>query len=82
MEDKYFLVQIKRTNGVYTKGVVVKDSEDDAKQGFHAYMRAYAYGHENGTDYVQAAITAMDGRVVLSSMWYARTEPVEEIPNE
>lgn len=36
--DKFFLVQIKRTNNVTDKGVVVKDFYDDACQSYHAYL--------------------------------------------
>ena len=74
--DKYFLVQIKQTNGTISKGVVVKDSFDDAKQGFHAYMGAYAYGHEAGTDYVQCGILNAEGLHMVGEAWDA-TEPVE-----
>lgn len=41
--DKFFLVQVKRTNGTIEKGVVVKDSYDDACQSYHAYLGAYTF---------------------------------------
>lgn len=69
MENKSFLVQIKRTNGTYEKGVVVKDSFDAAAQGFHAYFGAYGYEHDANTDYVSCAIMNMDGAVVKSEVW-------------
>lgn len=50
--DKYFLIQIKRTNGTIDKGVVVKDTLDAARQSYHAYLGAYAYGQNPDTDYV------------------------------
>lgn len=75
--DKYFLVQIKQTNGTISKGVVVKDSFDDAKQGFHAYMGAYAYGHEDGTDYVQCGILNPKGLHMLGETWDGTQEPEE-----
>ena len=59
----YFLMQIKRNNGTYTKGVVVKDTLDAAEQSYNAYLAAYAYGQEAGTDYVQCAIHNQDGAV-------------------
>ena len=40
--DKYFLVRVKRTSGTMEKGVEVKDTLDDARQSYHAYMGAYA----------------------------------------
>lgn len=66
--DKYFLVQIKRTNGTIEKGVVVKDSYNAALQSYFAYLGAYGYEHDPNTDYVQVAIfnTAglqLEGRV-------------------
>lgn len=44
MENKYFLHQIKRTNGTIEKGIVVKDTHEAALQSYHAYLGAYAYG--------------------------------------
>jgi len=61
MEEKYYLIQIKRNNGTFTKGVVVKDTLDAAKQSYHAYLGAYAYGQEAGTDYVQCAVNNAHG---------------------
>ena len=71
MENKFFLHQIKRTNGTITKGIVVAETYDAAKQGYHAYLGAYAYGHESGTDFVSAMITDMSGTVLLSETWNA-----------
>lgn len=56
MGEKFFLVQIKRTNGNYEKGVVVKDSLDAARQSYHAYLGAYGYGHDENTDFVECLI--------------------------
>ena len=64
MEEKFFLVQIKRTSGTYEKGIVVKDTLDDAKQSYHAYLGAYGYGHDANTDYVQVAINNITGATV------------------
>lgn len=63
MEEKYFLHQIKHTGDVWEKGIVVKDSLNDARQGFHSYLGAYGYGHDANTDYVQCMVTDMSGRV-------------------
>ena len=72
-EDKYFLHQIKRTNGEYTKGIVIHDTFEAAKQGYHAYLGAYAYGHDDNTDYVQCMITSMVGTILapFSETWAA-----------
>ena len=74
MGEAYFLHQIKRTNGAYDKGIVVKtggttaENFAAAKQGYHAYLGAYGYGHDANTDYVACYITNMDGAVVLSEI--------------
>ena len=75
--DKTFLVQIKRTNGTIEKGVVVKDTEDGAWQGYHAYLGAYAYGNNANTDYVFAAVVNGDGIELEHTMW-AKAEPEPE----
>ncbi len=80
---EYFLTQIKRTKGAIEKGVVVKSDLDAARQSYHAYLGAYAYGHDPQTDYVQVAITdkcGVDGaeRVV----WRNDYEPEPEVTQE
>jgi len=62
--DKYFLVQIKRTNGTIEKGVVVKDSYNAALQSYFAYLGAYGYGKDGNTDYVSVAIIDPRGLMV------------------
>lgn len=71
METYYFLHQIKRTNGTFDKGIVVKESFDAVKQSYHAYLGAYAYGNNANTDYVSCMVTDMFGSVVsgLSETW-------------
>lgn len=76
--DKYFLVQIKRTNGNIEKGVVVKDSFDAAKQGFHAYLGAYAFGNHAATDYVQVYILDSRGLGLQGEYWEKAPEPEPE----
>ena len=71
MDNKFFLHQIKRTGENISKGIVVADTYDAAKQGYHAYLGAYAYGHETGTDFVSAMITDMTGTVLLAETWTA-----------
>lgn len=64
---KYFLMQIKRTNGTIEKGVVVKDTLEGALQGYHAYLGAYGFGNNANTDYVFAAVFDVTGLMVE---WY------------
>ena len=77
MENTFFLHQIKRTNGTIEKGIVVKDSLEAAKQSYHAYLGAYAYGNNANTDYVFCMITHSSGNVVdpFKEIWSA--VPVE-----
>ena len=74
--EKYFMTQVKRTNGTFEKGCVVKDTLDAVKQAYHAYLGAYAYDHDEHTDYVQCLISNIDGAVIRSETW--NHLPVEE----
>lgn len=64
MEVIYLLTQAKRTNGTISKGCAVHFAPDDAKQAFHAYLSAYGYGHESGTDWCYAAVNDSLGAVI------------------
>ena len=75
--DKFFLVQVKRTHGTIEKGVVVKDTLNEAKQGYHAYLGAYGYGRDAATDYVMVAILNAVG-LALYSETDDRTQPTAE----
>ena len=76
-EEKYFLHQIKHTSNVYDKGIVVKNTLDEAKQSYHAYLGAYGYNHDPATDYVQVAINDVRGATVTGPEIDDR-RPVEE----
>lgn len=65
----YFLHQIKHTNDAYDKGIVVKETYEAAKQGYHAYLGAYAYGQNPQTDFVSAMITDDRGTVLMNECW-------------
>ena len=71
----YFLHQIKHTNGTWDKGIVVKtggsaeENYEAALQGYHAYLGAYAYGHDENTDFVSAMITDKTGTVLMAETW-------------
>ena len=90
MENKFFLHQIKRTNGTIDKGIVVKDTFEGAKQSYHAYLGAYAYGQSATTDFVSCHITdLLSGGAVLMDETWVKSEPEpepdpepEEEPNE
>ena len=78
MEQKFFLVQVKRTNGTYEKGVVIKDTYDSAQQSYHAYLGAYAFGNNAQTDYVLVQI--IDDQAVVHDwkVWDNRPKEVLE----
>ncbi len=82
-EEKWFLTQIKRTNGEYQKGVVVHDTRDNAFNGFHAYFGAYGYGRDTNTDYVACYVADMQGAVIKSEVdnRIPAPEPEEEPEN-
>lgn len=69
MDNKFFLHQIKRTNGTIDKGIVVKDSFEGAKQSYHAYLGAYAYGQNADTDFVSCEITDTYGARLMEETW-------------
>lgn len=75
--DKFFLVQVKRTNNVIEKGVVVKDTYDDACQSYHAYLGAYAFEHDPNTDYVLVQILNSQGLGMKGEVWEKAEEPQE-----
>lgn len=101
-KEVFFLHRIRHywkneTDGwVWDKGIEVKDSttEDNyeaAKQAYHAYLGAYAYGHdkdaESGnlkTDYVACYITNLGGNRLMREVWdkLTRPEPVPPVPPE
>lgn len=80
--SNFFMHQIKRTSDTYDKGIVVKDSYEAAKQSYHAYLGAYAYGNNSSTDYVQCAITDGNGQVLMKETWIAADEEEEEEETE
>ena len=74
-ENKYFLHQIKHTNGNFDKGIVVKDTYEAAIQSYHAYLGAYAYGQSEGTDFVCCMITeSMSNAILLREQWAKEEE--------
>ena len=77
MGNKFFLHQIKRMNGTFDKGIVIKDTYEAAKQSYHAYLGAYAYGQNAETDFVSCCITDMSGMVLMDETW-ARSEAAAE----
>lgn len=78
MEQKFFLHQIKRTSGTFSKGIVIADTIEAAKQGYHAYLGAYAYGNNKDTDFVSCMITDMSGFVLMQEAWQKKEEPTPE----
>lgn len=69
--DKFFLHQIRRTDGAIDKGIVVKDTFEGAKQSYHAYLGAYAYGQNTKTDFVSCEITDIYGTRLMNETWIA-----------
>lgn len=79
MANVYFLHRIKHSKaGAWDKGIEVKDTAqtdsgnlDAAFQSYHAYLGAYAYGHDASTDYVCCAITDRLNSHILEETWIA-----------
>ena len=72
--EKYFMHRIKRTKGEFDKGIEIKDTFEAAKQSYHAYLGAYAYGQDANTDYVSCIITGTSGTVLMSETWINATD--------
>lgn len=76
----YLFVQVKhnKNTDAWDKGVVVKatadaDNKAAALQSYHAYLGAYAYGHEANTDYVYCeVIEAESGIPIIKELWMER----------
>lgn len=84
MVNAFFLHRIKhnKNSGLWDKGIEVKDSENEdnfakAKQAYHAYLGAYAYGQNADTDFVSCHITDINGGVIMEETWEAPEEPEE-----
>ena len=73
----FFLHQIKHTNDNYDKGIVVKETFEGAKQSYHAYLGAYAYGQNPQTDFVSCMISNDSGMILMSETWQKVTEQPE-----
>lgn len=80
----YFLHQAKHnaSTGNWDKGIVIKEAKpsdkenyDDALQGYHAYLGAYAYGHDANTDYVACAIFDRQGNRLKWEIWDSTVVP-------
>ena len=65
----FYLHQIKRTGDTVDKGIVVKETLDAAKQGYHAYLGAYAYDDKKDIDFVHAMVTDETGRALMNEAW-------------
>ncbi len=85
----FFLHRIKHTGDAYDKGIEVKNAGDSrenfeaAKQAYHAYMGAYAYEHDQNTDFVSCMITDLSGAVIApyNETWKKYVEPEPQPDN-
>lgn len=69
----------RKTDQTYDKGIEIRSSMEDALQGWHAYMGAYAYGHDAQTEYAYCGIISLDGGIRRSEVWEApEAEPTPE----
>lgn len=72
MENQFYLHEIRGKNDIIdNKGIVVAETYEAARQGYHAYLGAYAYGHEKNTDFVSVMITDKTGTVLMAETWVA-----------
>lgn len=83
MENKYFMHRIKHDTSKegtaqWDKGIEVHDTYDAAKQSYHAYLGAYAYGHAEPIDFISCMITDMFGNTLMEETWNAPAPTAQE----
>ncbi len=78
MENKFFMHRIKRANGTFDKGIEVKDTYEAAKQSYHAYLGAYAYGYDSTVDFVSCMITEAASNTILMRETWVKPELTPE----
>lgn len=72
MENQFYIHEIRgHGDTIDNKGIVVAVTYDAARQGYHAYLGAYAYGHDENTDFVSCMITDKTGTVLMAETWLA-----------
>lgn len=77
MTNVFFVHQVKhnKTTDAWDKGIVVKsdpskNNESEALQSYHAYLGAYAYGHDPNIDYCYCRVTdASNAREPVEEIW-------------
>ena len=59
----YFVIQKKHksTNDTWENGVINKNTENEAKHQFHAFMSTYAYGQDGNFDYLACSVENDEG---------------------
>lgn len=79
MVNKFFMHRAKETtNGDIDKGTEVHPTYDSAKQSYHAYLGAYAYGKEKDVTFVQCSITDKTTHEPLMGETWNAPEPEPE----
>ena len=73
--ELFILTQVKRTNGTVEKGAVIKNTLDAVLQSYHAYLGAYAYGHDANTDYVLCEVMDASGIRLAFEVWNGTIVP-------
>ena len=73
MVNAYFMHRIKHNsnNDTWDKGIEVKETFEAAKQSYHAYLGAYAYGQQNTVDFVSCEISDTFGTRLMNETWSA-----------
>lgn len=74
----FFMHRIRRSNSTYDKGIEVKETLESAKQSYHAYLGAYAYGKDASTDFVSCMITDDIGICLMDETWTQKETPEQE----
>lgn len=76
MITEFFMHRIKHDtskegSAAWDKGVEIHATYEAAKQSYHAYLGAYAYGHAADIDFVSCEITDGLGNRKMEETWTA-----------
>jgi hypothetical protein len=85
MENTFFMHRIKHDTTKVTpwdKGIEVHETRDSALQSYHAYLGAYAYGHDANVDYVKCMVDDTMSGVPIEKEEWIKPEPEPELEPE
>lgn len=65
-----------KTTGAWDNNVHVKETVDEAKHQYHAFMSTYAYGQDNTVDFCSCSVETDYGQIIVGPEVDDRREEV------